>query len=165
MEYEYGDDYTIENIDYSSDYLTPPAYGARPSDFLDSSSTIAPVPSPPEPTSNKAVMELLAAMRKAETKHGQELKKNARESHRNVERERHLEKHEKKISEDKVEAQTNNTKQKRDVLDTGSARDLLLEWRTALKRKRSISEHKHGSRRLVASGSSHRESLEDKQDT
>ncbi|XP_053983767.1 protein eiger [Hylaeus volcanicus] len=166
MEYEYADYDGSHWPEYSSDHSTP-IYGARPSDFPDSLSTIAPVPSPPEPTSNDAMRILLAAVHKAEVK--QELKKNMWENHKNAEREPHVEKVAEKISEDHAEEQKNSTKQKRDVPDTESLKD-FLEWKAAEKRKRSIGAHKHGSKRVIASGSSLRESLEDwsvadKQDT
>ncbi|XP_043261328.1 uncharacterized protein LOC122402527 [Colletes gigas] len=162
---DYTDDDSSSSHDYLLDYHTPSTYSARSSDIPDSLSTIAPVPTPPEPSSDKAMMgllELLEAVRETEARHRQELKKNVRENHKNDEKERHLEERAKKVTEDKVEAQKNNTKQKRDVPSADNSRDRLLEWRAFFKRKRSIGEHKHGSRRLIASGSSSRESSEDK---
>ncbi|XP_026674551.1 protein eiger [Ceratina calcarata] len=79
---DYESNYDEENFsshDYSSDYQDIPKYGAKPSDFPDS--TIAPVPTPPELSTNKAIVEeLLAAVRKVETK--QELKKSHRHDDR-----------------------------------------------------------------------------------
>ncbi|XP_076633084.1 TNF superfamily member 12 eiger [Colletes latitarsis] len=162
---EYTDDDSSSSHDYLVDYDTSSTYSARSSDIPDSLSTIAPLPTSPEPSSDKAMMEfleLLDAVRETEARHRQELKKNVQENHKNVEKERHLEEHAKKVTEEKVEAQKNNTKQKRDVPGTVSSRDRLSEWRAFYKRKRSIGEHKHGSRRLIASGSSSRESSEDR---
>ncbi|XP_015437370.1 PREDICTED: uncharacterized protein LOC107192589 [Dufourea novaeangliae] len=142
----YEDTYALQ--DYSSDYHSPLSYGARPSDFPEYSSTIAPVPSPPEPSTDKAALEMLAATRRTDANDGQESKKNGRSGHRHVDRERHLEEHERKTTEATKEKQKSNTKQKRDVPDGQNAMNLLLEWRTALKRKRSVNEHKDASKRL-----------------
>ncbi|XP_017793378.1 PREDICTED: uncharacterized protein LOC108575165 [Habropoda laboriosa] len=165
----YDDD--TSSHDYLTDYHSPPTFGARPSEFPDTSSTIAPVPSPPELSSDKATIELWAAMRKLEAKHGQELKK----IHKNLDRDRDRD-HEKKVLEEKLDDQKNNTKWKRDVPDVESTRDLLLNWKIALKRKRSIGKEEHGSerlyinrhhpknytRRMTASDSNSKEMWEDK---
>lgn len=135
----YDDD--TSSHDYLTDYHSSLTFGARPSDFPDSSSTIAPVPSPPELSTDKAIMELWAAVRKVEAKHGQELKK----IHKNLDRDRDPKK---KLSDGKLNDQKNNTKRKRDIADVESTRNLLLNWRMTLKRKRSIGREEHGSERL-----------------
>lgn len=132
------DDESFSSHDYSTDYhRSPPAFGARPSDFPDSSSTIAPVPSPPEPTAGKAVMELLAAVRKAEAKHGQDLKGNEKNA-------------EDKVLEVRLENHKNSTsnKMKRDASDRENAKDIALDWKTTLIGKRSIGEENRGSKKL-----------------
>ncbi|XP_031835798.1 TNF superfamily member 12 eiger isoform X2 [Nomia melanderi] len=132
--------------DYSNYYASPaPSYGARPSDFPDYSSTIAPVPSPPSPPSaDKAMMDLLSApsLRKAEVKHGQASKKNDRDgSHKNDKD--HRAEDERKTLEEKLK---NTTKQKRHA--PGSRSEDSAERRGSLK-KRSIGDHEVHSRRLV----------------
>ncbi|XP_076547908.1 TNF superfamily member 12 eiger isoform X1 [Osmia lignaria lignaria] len=120
------DDVNLSSHDYSLDYHhTGPTYGARPSDFPDSSSTIAPVPSPPEAASNKAMIKWLSAMRKYETKHS---------------REGHNHQRTKKLLKEKSDDRKNNTKEKRDVLDRGNAKNFLIDWKMNMKRKRSIEE-------------------------
>ncbi|XP_017760746.1 PREDICTED: uncharacterized protein LOC108551193 isoform X2 [Eufriesea mexicana] len=140
----YEDD-TFSSHDYSTDYHSPPIFGARPSDFPDSSSTIAPVPSTSDINSDKTIMELIPAIRKVEAKHSQELKKN----HKNTDQDRNQEK---KVLVGKLENHKNNTKQKRDVLDTDNMKDLLLDWKMTLKRTRSIDEENHNSKRLLING-------------
>ncbi|XP_029049778.2 protein eiger isoform X1 [Osmia bicornis bicornis] len=119
------DDVNLSSHDYSLDYHTGPTYGARPSDFPDSLSTIAPVPSPPEAASNKAMIKWLTAMRKYEMKHS---------------REGHSHDRTKKLLKEKSDDRKNNTKEKRDVLDRGNAKNFLIDWKMNLKRKRSIEE-------------------------
>lgn len=162
----YDDDDAFSSRDYSQ-----PTFGARPSDFPDSSSTIAPVPSPPEITADKTILKWAAATvaaYKAEAKQSQE--SSQKRNHRTAS---HQER--KKILDEKSDSRENNTKQKRDVLDDiddDVLDDLLLNWRTNLKRKRSIDRENHhsGSRRSFVKrqesyrgtlGSSFRESSED----
>ncbi|XP_012135247.1 TNF superfamily member 12 eiger isoform X2 [Megachile rotundata] len=133
-DYDSNYDEDLSTHDYSMDYHTAPTFGARPSDFPDSSSTIAPVPSPPEATFNKAVMKLL----KFEIK--QDSKKNSRESHR---KDRHQE--DRKVLEKKLEDQKNSTKEKRDV---ERVKRFLDDWKASLKRKRST-EEQDASRELT----------------
>lgn len=167
----YDEDTFNSHPDYSSDYQSSPVFGRRPSDFPDSSSTIAPVPSPPQPSPNKAMMELLAEM----PKHGRELK---RHHQRNAERDRH---EEKKALEGKSEEQKkNDAKPRRDASgadDTGNVSS--KERKMISKHKRSIGGE-NGSKRLFVnrhfprsktrrmvsygSGSTSRETLEDKSD-
>jgi len=68
--------------DYSGDYHTPLTYGARPSDFFDITSTSIPISTSLNPDANEDMVELLAALRKVETKHGQDFEKNIRENHK-----------------------------------------------------------------------------------
>lgn len=64
------DEESFSSHDYSADYQDIPKYGAKPSDFPDFSSTIVPVPTPPELGANKATLDdLLAMVRKIEAKH------------------------------------------------------------------------------------------------
>lgn len=91
-------------------------------------------------------MELLAAVRKAEVKHGQELKKNAREGHRHADRGRLLEQRAKKTPEDNSQELKNGTKQKRDVPSSENAEFLL-----ALKRRRSVDRNR--MKKIGAAGS------------
>lgn len=137
----YEDD-TFSSHDYSTDYHSPPMFGSRPSDFPDSSSTIAPVPSPTETNADKTIMEVIPTIRKVEAKHSQELKKN----HKNTDQDRHQEK---KVLVGKLENHKNNTKRKRDVLGTDNMKDLLLDWKMTLKRTRSIDEENNNSKRLL----------------
>ncbi|XP_078046818.1 TNF superfamily member 12 eiger [Augochlora pura] len=127
--------------------LPPPKYGVRPSDFPDYSSTIAPVPSPPEPPSaDKAMMKLLTAVRKAEAKHGPDSKANTRDGgHSNSEKDHSLgEQDRKKSSEQKNEQPKINTKHKRDV--PGSKETIP---RKKLGRKRYI-RARHSNKRHYA---------------
>lgn len=127
-DYDSNYDEDLSTHDYSMDYHTAPTFGARPSDFPDSSSTLTPVPSPPEASLNKAAMKLL----KFEIK--QDSKKNSRESHRKMDR--HQEDR-MKVLEKKAEDQKNSTKEKRDV---DRVKNLLDDWRASLKRKRSTED-------------------------
>lgn len=68
--------------DYSGDYHTPLTYGARSSDFVDITSTSMPIPTSPDPGANEDMVELLAALRKVEAKHGQDFERNVRENHK-----------------------------------------------------------------------------------
>lgn len=139
------DEADIDNADYDSNYDDDafsshdysPVFGARPSDIPDFSSTIAPVPSPPGLSADKTLLKLATA-RKVEVKYNQESMK----SYKNVDRERHQEK---KVLEGKLENHENNTKRKRDVLD--NVKDHFLNWKMSLKRKRSIDEENHNSKR------------------
>ncbi|XP_071872566.1 TNF superfamily member 12 eiger isoform X1 [Bombus fervidus] len=140
------DEADIDNADYDSNYDDDtfsshdysPVFGT-PSDFPDSSSTIAPVPSPTELSADKTLLKLAAA-HKVEVKYNQEPMK----SYKNVDRERHQEK---KVLEGKLENHENNTKRKRDVLGTDNVKDRFLSWKMSLKRKRSIDEENHNSKR------------------
>ncbi|KOX79074.1 hypothetical protein WN51_10122 [Melipona quadrifasciata] len=151
----YDDDDAFSSRDYSR-----PMFGARPSDFPDSSSTIAPVPSPPEISADKTILKWAAATvaaYKAEAKHSQELQR------RNYRTASHL--------QEQSDNRENNTKQKRNVLDdTDDVDDLLLNWRANLKRKRSTDKENHSSKRwfvkrqesykgTLTSGTSFRETL------
>ena len=131
---DYESSYDDDSLSFHDRYpdITPPNYGARTSDFPDSSSTFSPVPSPEDPreSSDKAMMEVLAAVQMAEAKRDQELKK-------------------KKASGSKALELKNDTKQKRDVLSSDSTRKLMLEWETALKRKRSIGGGENDPRRSM----------------
>lgn len=167
------DEADIDNADYDSNYDDDDAFssrdysrlvfGARPSDFPDSSSTIAPVPSPPEISVDKTILKWAAATMaayKAEAKHSQELQR--RKNHRTAS---HL--------QEQSDNPENNTKQKRNVLDdTDDVDDLLLNWRANLKRKRSTDKENHSPKRwfvkrqesyrgTLTSGTSFRETLKD----
>lgn len=166
----------IDNADYDSNYDDDtfsshdysPVFGARPSDIPDSSSTIAPVPSSPELNADKTLLKLATA-HKIEVKYNQESMK----SYKNVDRERYQEK---KVLEGKLESHENNTKRKRDVLGTDNVKDHFLNWKMSLKRKRSIDEENHNSKRsfvrrhssknhtkgTVASSSGSKEMLDDR---
>ncbi|XP_033342612.2 TNF superfamily member 12 eiger [Megalopta genalis] len=127
--------------------LPPPKFAARPSEFPDYPSTIAPVPSPTQPPSaDKAMMKLLTAVRKAEAKHGQDSTASTRDGgHRNPEKGHSLEEQDgKKSSEQKGEQPKISTKQKRDV--PGSKEAIP---RKKLGRKRYI-RARHSSKRHYA---------------
>lgn len=142
----YEDDVSSAH-DYSGDYHTPPTYGARSSDFPDASSTIEPVPSPPDPTSNKELVELLATLRKIEAKRGQEFEKNVREGHRNIERERLLQESKRRSSHEERTGKVNGTKHKRDLRNGDNGPSYPLEsQRPGNKGKRSVEDK-------IASGS------------
>ncbi|XP_076243116.1 TNF superfamily member 12 eiger [Calliopsis andreniformis] len=154
------DDDAFSSHDYSLDY-TPPTYGARPSDFPDFSSTISPVPSPSElqESSDQAMMELLAAVRKAEVKHDQELKKNVKENHRKIEEEYLLEQRTKKAPENKSQELKNNAKRKRDLLNSENATNFMLEI-MASKHKRSVD--RNNMTKIIAGGPAAERSFEQK---
>lgn len=121
-----------------------PIFGARPSDFPDSSSTIAPVPSPPDPPiADKTLMKLIPTTRKIGSKQSEESKKN----HDNSNRDRSQDKNN---LEREMEDQKNDTKRKRDVLDaSGNTKELSSNWKITLKHKRSIDQKNHNSKRLL----------------
>ncbi|KAG5317852.1 EIGER protein, partial [Pseudoatta argentina] len=75
----YDDDGSASH-DYSGDYHTPLTYGARPSDFLDITSTSIPIPTSSDPGANEDMVELLAALRKVEAKHGQNFERDHKRS-------------------------------------------------------------------------------------
>ncbi|KAG7207755.1 hypothetical protein KM043_009365 [Ampulex compressa] len=121
---DYDDDVSSSD-DYTEDYYPPPTYGSRPSDFPESGSTIEPVPSPPDPSSNKTLTEFLAALRKVQAERGQGLEKNSRDAHRNTDRA--LEEHRRKSSREEKVDEAKGAKHKREVRSeafSGSLDDL-----------------------------------------
>ncbi|CAL7941683.1 unnamed protein product [Xylocopa violacea] len=131
-----------------------PKFGSKPSDFPEYSSTITPVPTPPEPEPgpDKAIIELLAAVHKIETKLGQQLKKNNKNVDQDLD--------EKKVVEGKLEHQKNDTKWKR-------KRSIDEETRATNKRlpfNRRFSKNKTRRMADFGSKSSSRETLESKND-
>lgn len=136
----YEDDVSSAH-DYSGDYHTPPSYGSRPSDFPEASSTMQPVPSPPEPSSDKELVEVLATLRKIEAKRGQEFEKNVREGHRNIERERALQENKRRVGHEEKIGKVNGTKQKRELRNGDNRVDYPLEFhRPGNKGKRSVED-------------------------
>ncbi|XP_043798428.1 protein eiger isoform X1 [Apis laboriosa] len=120
-----------------------PIFGARPSDFPDSS-TIAPVPSPPDPPiADKTLVKLIPTTRRIGSKQSEESKKN----HDNSNRDRSQDKNN---LEEEMENQKNDTKRKRDVLDASdNTKDFLSDWKITLKHKRSIDQKNQNSKRLL----------------
>lgn len=145
---ENAEEVNIDKADYNSNYDEDtfslqdytPIFGARPSDFPDSSSTIAPVPSPPDPpVADKALMKSIPTARKIGVKQSEESKKNHDNSNRDPSRD-------KNNLEGEMEDNKNETKRKRDVLNT---KDFSLDWKITLKRKRSIDQKNYSSKRLL----------------
>ncbi|KAL0101692.1 hypothetical protein PUN28_019097 [Cardiocondyla obscurior] len=134
----YDDDGSTSSHDYSGDYHTPLTYGARSSDFPDITSTSMPIPTSADPGANEDMVELLAALRKVEAKHGQNFERNVRENHKNIERE-HLKgrskghsSHEEKINN------SNSTRYRSEDIVRGSAS--LAYVKESAKSKRSVND-------------------------
>ncbi|XP_018392639.1 PREDICTED: uncharacterized protein LOC108771754 isoform X2 [Cyphomyrmex costatus] len=145
--------------DYSGDYYTPLTYGARPSDFLDSTSTSIPIPTSPDPGTNEDMIELLAALRKIEAKHGQDFERDIRENHKNIERERFKGTHKEQLNYEKKTNDTNSTRHKPDVTRGATNSEYIKE---SIKSKRSVNDSliddfkreeangkRHNTRRIV----------------
>lgn len=132
-------DRTDYNSNYDEDTFSLPIFGARPSDFPDSSSTIAPVPSPPDPPiADETLMKLTLPRR---TKQSEESKEN--DSSRDRGRDKN------NLEGETKDHKNDTMKRKRDVLEASdSTKDFLLDWKITLKRKRSIDEKNHSSKRL-----------------
>lgn len=133
-------DRTDYNSNYDEDTFSLPIFGARPSDFPDSSSTIAPVPSPPDPPiADETLMKLTLPRR---TKQSEESKEN--DSSRDRGRDKN------NLEGETKDHKNDTMKRKRDVLEASdSTKDFLLDWKITLKRKRSIDEKNHSSKRLL----------------
>ncbi|XP_047362550.1 pre-mRNA-splicing factor CWC22 homolog [Vespa velutina] len=89
-----------------------------------------------DPVSDKALVELFAALRKAEAKQGEKFEKNVRESHRNLERERF----------ENVDLLANNEDNIKERLDDdlrNKEKNLDAVDLDPIKRKRSIREENH----------------------
>lgn len=133
-------DRTDYNSNYDEDTFSLPIFGARPSDFPDSSSTIAPVPSPPDPPiADETLMKLTLPRR---TKQSEESKEN--DSSRDRGRDKN------NLEGETKDHKNDTMKRKRDVLEASdNTKDFLLDWKITLKRKRSIDEKNHSSKRLL----------------
>lgn len=133
-------DRTDYNSNYDEDTFSLPIFGARPSDFPDSSSTIAPVPSPPDPpVADETLMKLTLPRR---TKQSEESKEN--DSSRDRGRDKN------NLEGETKDHKNDTMKRKRDVLEANdNTKDFLLDWKITLKRKRSIDEKNHSSKRLL----------------
>ncbi|XP_011064432.1 PREDICTED: uncharacterized protein LOC105152076 isoform X2 [Acromyrmex echinatior] len=151
----YDDDGSASH-DYSGDYHTPLTYGARPSDFLDITSTSIPIPTSPDPGANEDMVELLAALRKVEAKHGQDFERDIRENHKTIERERLKGGHKGQLNHEKKTKDVNSTRHKPDVITREATN---LEYiKEGIKSKRSVNDDftrdengkRHNTRRIVS---------------
>ncbi|XP_012058468.1 PREDICTED: uncharacterized protein LOC105621609 [Atta cephalotes] len=156
----YDDDGSASH-DYSGDYHTPLTYGARPSDFLDITSTSIPIPTSPDPGANEDMVELLTALHKVEAKHGQDFERDIRENHKTIERERLKGGHKGQLNHEKKTKDVNSTRHKPDVLTRGATN---LEYiKEDIKSKRSVNDgssddfvrdetngKRHNTRRIVS---------------
>ncbi|XP_018374544.1 PREDICTED: uncharacterized protein LOC108768575 isoform X2 [Trachymyrmex cornetzi] len=156
----YDDDGSASH-DYSGDYHTPLTYGARPSDFLDVTSTSIPIPTSPDPGANEDMVELLAALRKVEAKHGQDFERDIRENHKTIERERLKGGHKGQLNHEKKTKDVNSTRHKSDVVTRGATNSEYIK--EGIKSKRSVNDgsiddfvrdetndKRHNTRRIVS---------------
>lgn len=145
----------IYNADYDSNYdddgsashdysdrvyipFSPVTYGrGRSLDFHDVTSTSVPIPTSPDPGANKDMVELLAALRKVEAKHGQDFERNVRENHKNIEREHFKEGHENQSSHEEKTSDASSTRYKLDAT-TASKLTSSGHIKESIKSKRSI---------------------------
>ncbi|KYN02021.1 hypothetical protein ALC62_07173 [Cyphomyrmex costatus] len=105
------------------------------------------------------MIELLAALRKIEAKHGQDFERDIRENHKNIERERFKGTHKEQLNYEKKTNDTNSTRHKPDVTRGATNSEYIKE---SIKSKRSVNDSliddfkreeangkRHNTRRIV----------------